>query len=287
MRLGGWTRIWIVLSALFAICAGVIAYGTMPSRQSVLSDWYSDATEAISARIPGPDGQPISSYEVHDSFFSGTEKENLEFLRVLAEGRTDNIKLSALKSAPSTPNTSGTRPSAPQPGRPLGVSIWLVGRDCRGDISGGLDSAVDLPWVPCEYGLTIRPSRRRFAARLNSGVRPRTKRQGRLMRRLAIAAPLLRNRQRCICAVPCGFVCRVGGSDRPPRRHREPRNRPHLQESAARGLCISRYRRLRGRERRCLCLGERAARRSDHWLGFVVPLHCLDPAVKGRHCPRS
>lgn len=97
MQLGGWTRILIVLSIALAAMVAAMAYGSAPTREQTLSAWYGEASEVLSNRIRGTEGEYVSPSVVRSSYFNATEQENIDLLRTLAKGTTERSKLSAVE----------------------------------------------------------------------------------------------------------------------------------------------------------------------------------------------
>lgn len=61
MRLGGWMRIWIVLSVLLGIFVILIVYDSRPTREQILRDWYQSASDVIAEKITAKEDQYVSS----------------------------------------------------------------------------------------------------------------------------------------------------------------------------------------------------------------------------------
>lgn len=93
MRLGGWMRIWIVLSILLGIFVILIVYDSRPTREQILRDWYQSASDVIAEKITATEDQYVSPYKVRDAYFNASERENIERLKKFEISPSENAKL--------------------------------------------------------------------------------------------------------------------------------------------------------------------------------------------------
>lgn len=80
MKIGGWTRIWIVLSVLLGLFIALVAHGNQPTLASIHRQWFSEAAVEISSAITKAEGQHVEPYRVRDKFFSGDSADSIAWL---------------------------------------------------------------------------------------------------------------------------------------------------------------------------------------------------------------
>lgn len=58
-RMGGWLRLWIVLTAMYAVAVAVVAISVAPSRKEVFASWTQEIFQTIEADVERISGQHI------------------------------------------------------------------------------------------------------------------------------------------------------------------------------------------------------------------------------------
>jgi len=92
MRLGGWSRIGIVLSALYAISVAFIAYDSRPRLEYLESAWFSEAADAIAEAISKAEATEVRSSQVREKLLKDGSVENIAWLEKVAATPTENQK---------------------------------------------------------------------------------------------------------------------------------------------------------------------------------------------------
>lgn len=93
MKLGGWVRLWIVLSVVLGALVSLIAFEGRPTRERIVNGWYQSASSLIAEKVATAENQHLSSYEVRDAYFSGSERENISRLKEFANSPSEQAKL--------------------------------------------------------------------------------------------------------------------------------------------------------------------------------------------------
>lgn len=62
--MGGWLRLWVVLTLLWGILVAVIAFDDRPKRAWVESEWVNTGIEAIADAVSVREGQTVMGYQV-------------------------------------------------------------------------------------------------------------------------------------------------------------------------------------------------------------------------------
>jgi len=93
MRLGGWTRLGIVISVLYGALVGVIAYEGRPRLENMQSAWFSDAAEAIAKAISKRDGKEVSPYRVREAVLEKHASENVAWLEKVEASPSEQQRL--------------------------------------------------------------------------------------------------------------------------------------------------------------------------------------------------
>ena len=93
MRLGGWMRIWIVLSILLGIFIVLLAYDSRPTRERIINDWYQSASDVIAEKISDAEDRYVSPSEVRDAYVTASEQENIKRLKKWETSPSENAKI--------------------------------------------------------------------------------------------------------------------------------------------------------------------------------------------------
>lgn len=77
MRLEGWSRLGIVISALYGVFVFFIAYDDRPRLEQLQSEWIGEACEVIAEAISKEEGKEFQAYEIREAFFKGKKTEEV------------------------------------------------------------------------------------------------------------------------------------------------------------------------------------------------------------------
>ncbi len=92
MRLGGWFRVGIVLSALYALLVSFIAYDSRPRLAYLESTWFSEAADVIAESVSKAENNGVSSYKVREALLKEGNSENVAWLEKVASSPSENQK---------------------------------------------------------------------------------------------------------------------------------------------------------------------------------------------------
>ena len=95
MRLGGWTRIWIVLCVLYAAVVAIFAFDSPPSKTRVQRDWAYAGASAIADGVSRAESSYISAYDVKDKIGPTDEKAVAWLQQVVKSPRSEQRALAA------------------------------------------------------------------------------------------------------------------------------------------------------------------------------------------------
>jgi|GEM_PF-4019693 len=93
MRLGGWSRIGVVISALYAALVVFVAYETRPKAYYLHSNWISDAADVIAERLSEHEKTTVYGYQVREALLNKGEQENIAWLKKVAASPSEKQKL--------------------------------------------------------------------------------------------------------------------------------------------------------------------------------------------------
>jgi len=68
MRIGGWLRLWIVITVLYGCGVAVIAYGERPTLEQLQYNWVRDAADIVATKISDAQGKKVAGYEIRDQW---------------------------------------------------------------------------------------------------------------------------------------------------------------------------------------------------------------------------
>ena len=92
MYLGGWSRIGIVLSALYGIFVAFVAYDSRPRIEYKHSTWFSEAAVAIAEVLSKTEGYEVKPFQVKEELLKGSDTENVVWLEKVANSPSENQK---------------------------------------------------------------------------------------------------------------------------------------------------------------------------------------------------
>jgi hypothetical protein len=95
MRLGGWTRIWVVLTVVLAVLVFGVAFLVRPTRAKLMDQWYSSASDLIATKIGAAEDRYVSAYDVQKAYFSASDEKSVALLERLANHPSERAKLFA------------------------------------------------------------------------------------------------------------------------------------------------------------------------------------------------
>ena len=99
MRLGGWARLGIVLSALDGVSVAVVAYDSRPRLEYLQNLWFGDASEVIATAISKAEGKEILPSQVREALLKDGNTENPAWLEKVATAPSENQKLYSVEVA--------------------------------------------------------------------------------------------------------------------------------------------------------------------------------------------
>ena len=107
MRLGGWSRVGIVLSVLYGLAVALLAYDSRPRVEYLEGVWFSEAAGAIAEAISKAEGTEIQPSQVQEKLLKDGGAANIAWLEKVAASPTENQKkFSAAVSAVNDRNKS-------------------------------------------------------------------------------------------------------------------------------------------------------------------------------------
>lgn len=92
MRIGGWSRIGIVLSVLYGVLVAAVAYDGRPRLEYKQAAWFSQAADVISEVLTKVEGQEVRADQVRKGLLAGTNSENATWLEKVATSPSENQK---------------------------------------------------------------------------------------------------------------------------------------------------------------------------------------------------
>lgn len=98
MKIGGWLRLWIVLSALWLIPMAILAYDQQPTREKIISNWSYEGISAVANRVAQIEKYAIQAHEVSADIYEEhpTPSQAIEWLKKIeAKPVDDQRKLSS------------------------------------------------------------------------------------------------------------------------------------------------------------------------------------------------
>jgi len=95
MCLGGWSRLGIVIAALYGVLVAAIAYDDRPRLEQLESDWFAEAAKVIADVISKDKGTEVSQYDVRDALLKKGNSENIAWLNKVARTPSERQELFA------------------------------------------------------------------------------------------------------------------------------------------------------------------------------------------------
>lgn len=95
MRVGGWVRLWIVVTVLYGVTVIFVAYDGRPRLEYLQDAWIRDASDAIAQAISRESENPdMSVYEIREALFAGkSNAELIAYFEQVAKSPTKNQRL--------------------------------------------------------------------------------------------------------------------------------------------------------------------------------------------------
>ncbi len=93
MRLGGWSRVGIVIVALYGVVVAFISYESQPRLEHLQYVWFADASEVIAKAISNKEGKGVQSYDVRKSLFKDDNAETISWLEKAAASPSEFQKV--------------------------------------------------------------------------------------------------------------------------------------------------------------------------------------------------
>lgn len=79
MKLGGWQRIWIVISVMWLLVVGLVGYSEIPSEEKIYKAWSYDLLKYLCDNDSNLKGQ--YAWQLRDVYSDLSDKELIERLR--------------------------------------------------------------------------------------------------------------------------------------------------------------------------------------------------------------
>ena len=92
MRIGGWSRVGIVLSVLYGALVAFVAFDSRPRLENKESAWFYEAADAIAAVLTKTEGQDVRPAQVKEALLKGSNSENAAWLEKVAAAPSENQK---------------------------------------------------------------------------------------------------------------------------------------------------------------------------------------------------
>ena len=130
MRLNGWFRLGIVLSALYGVLVTFIAYDSIPKQEHLQNTWFSEAADVIAKEISKAENTEIQSYQVCEELLKDGDAANIAWLEKVASAPTENQrKFSAAVARVNEKNKAliASLPSRQREHWMLSFAWWLGG----------------------------------------------------------------------------------------------------------------------------------------------------------------
>lgn len=92
MRLGGWARFGVVLSALYGLLVLFIAYDSQPRLEYLQNIWFSEAADVIAEAISKAENKEVRAHQVREVLLKDNSTENISWLEKVATSPTEYQK---------------------------------------------------------------------------------------------------------------------------------------------------------------------------------------------------
>ena len=94
MRIGGWGRLWVVITALYGVVVVFVAYGERPTLEQLQYNWVRDASDTVAEAISRTEKAELSGLTLREKWFAAkTDTEAITTLEEIATSPTENQKL--------------------------------------------------------------------------------------------------------------------------------------------------------------------------------------------------
>ena len=93
MRLGGWSRLGIVISVLYGVVVAFISYESRPRLEYLQMAWFADASATIAKAISKSEGKGVEPYDVRKALFKNEDAETISWLEKAATSPSEFQKV--------------------------------------------------------------------------------------------------------------------------------------------------------------------------------------------------
>ncbi|UCG19228.1 MAG: hypothetical protein JSU84_03190 [Thiotrichales bacterium] len=94
MRIGGWGRLWVVITALYGVVVAFVAFDERPTFEQLQYNWVRDASDTIAEAISRTEKTELSGLIIREQWFAAnTDAEAITSLEKIATSPTENQKL--------------------------------------------------------------------------------------------------------------------------------------------------------------------------------------------------
>ena len=93
MRLGGWFRLGIVISALYGVVVAFVSYESRPRLEYLQDAWFTEAAEVIAKAISKKEGEGVEPYRVRKALFKEDNVRTVSWLEEVATSPTEFQKV--------------------------------------------------------------------------------------------------------------------------------------------------------------------------------------------------
>ena len=94
MRMGGWGRLWVVITALYGVVVAFVAYDGRPKFEQLQYNWVRNGSDTIAEAISRTEKTELSGLMLREKWFAAkTDAEAITTLEKIATSPTENQKL--------------------------------------------------------------------------------------------------------------------------------------------------------------------------------------------------
>ncbi|RJG08802.1 hypothetical protein D3879_23340 [Pseudomonas cavernicola] len=100
MRIGGWSRLWVVITVLYGVVVAFVAYDERPTLEQLQYNWVRDASDIMAEAISRTEKVELSGLKLREMVFAEkTDAEAITTLEEIATSPTENQRLFSSKVA--------------------------------------------------------------------------------------------------------------------------------------------------------------------------------------------
>jgi hypothetical protein len=93
MKLGGWSRLGVVLSVFYGVLVGVFVFDTWPTKEPLERAWVREASGVMAQAISEESGQPVRSSDLERVLLGHmSASDRISFFRAVADTPTEAQK---------------------------------------------------------------------------------------------------------------------------------------------------------------------------------------------------